>query len=135
MQKAKESVWGDLIVSMMAVNNYSLEKAFAHLHGLQQNGLLEPKNLISWKSEEIETQLKEAGFNRGSFMNRQMAQRMSSLGRFLETKGIAECESVLKSRDSSTIKILLLTVNGIGERVVESFFLLRGVGESTTPQG
>src|SRR4051794_22795609 len=120
MQETAETVWEDLLVSMMAVNNYSLEKAFAHLGGLRAEGLVEPKNLISWTSEEIAARLGVAGFNRGSFMNAQMAQRITSLARFLESKGIVGCEAVLTSGNPSAIQSLLLPVHGIGQRVIEN---------------
>src|SRR6266849_1635961 len=114
MPKSSDSVWEDLVLSILSVNQYSLEKTYACLAGLRSEGLLEPATLISCSPEEIAARLKRGGCYRGVFMTTLFAHRLSSLGYFLEVKGIEACESVLRSGDSSAIKSLLMPVKGIG---------------------
>lgn len=130
MPKSSDTVWEDLVLSILSVNQYSLEKTYACLEGLRREGLFEPETLISCSPEEIVARLKRGGCYRGVFMTTLFAHRLSSLGYFLEGKGIGVCEDVLRSGDASAIKGLLMPVNGIGPKVLQNFFILRGISAS-----
>src|SRR5438105_10117470 len=112
MPQASDSIWEDLVLSILSVNQYSLEKTYSALEGLRREGLFEPENLISWSSEEIAFRLKQGGCGRGVFMTALFGHRLSSLGHFLQSKGTKTCEEILRSGDSSAIQDLLLSVNG-----------------------
>jgi hypothetical protein len=120
-----DELWSDLVVAMLAVNNHSLEKTYAHLEGLKASGLCSPENLSAWEVAEIVQRLQQAGCNRGSFMTRLYARRLSSLGASVSATGTEEFTSILRCASRSEIANLLLPINGIGPRVLENFFLLR----------
>jgi hypothetical protein len=120
-----DNAWDDLIVSILSVNQYSLEKTFAVLGALRAGKITDPTNLARWTHEEMTDNLKSSGCNRGAFMTGLFAQRLCSVGELIRTKGIAHCESVLISGDRRMIEELLLPVNGIGPKVLQNFFLLR----------
>lgn len=122
-----ESPWDDLVVSILAVNQYSLERTYQLLPGLQQYKLTDPMNLGRWGTPEIETTLRTAGCDRGVFMTKLFAERLSALGAFVKTKGVAECEEILLGADANAIAKLLLPVKGIGPVVLRNFALLRNI--------
>ena len=81
--------WGDLVVSILAVNRYSLERTYSFCDHLRQNGLLDPSQLASLEPGEIANKLVSAGYNRGAFMTNLFASRLSSLGAHVELRGVA----------------------------------------------
>lgn len=120
-----EEVWEDLVISILSVNNYSLEHTYRFLDGLRKQGVCHPKNLMRWELEEIRRRLNAAGYDRGSFMNYQFALRLSSLGVLLENKGVDRCTAIISGGDRKAIEELLLPVNGVGPKVIANFWLLR----------
>jgi hypothetical protein len=125
----QNSPWEDLVVSILSVNQYSLEKTHAVAPLLRQGGLLSPENLSRWELEEIVARLKAAGCDRGRFMTKLFAVRLASLGMAVESRGIAICGRILSSNDPAAISDLLLPINGVGPKVLRNFFVLRGIRE------
>jgi hypothetical protein len=119
--------WGDLVVSILSVNRYSLERTYSFCDHLRQNGLLDPSQLASLEPGEIANKLVSAGYNRGAFMTNLFASRLSSLGAHVEHRGVMVCTEIISSTDRRTIQEFLLQVNGIGSKVIENFFFLRGI--------
>jgi hypothetical protein len=125
-----DSLWEDLFVSVLSVNQYSLERTYAALPLLRGSGLLSPENLCKFELGEIISRLKAADCDRGKFMTNLFATRLSNLGMMIESRGIAQCRRILSSNDPAAIRSLLLPVNGIGPKVLANFFMLRGIKEN-----
>jgi hypothetical protein len=119
-----DSPWDDLVVSILAVNQYSLERTYALLQGLRREKLTDPPSLGHWEPHEIEARLRAAGCDRGRFMTTLFAERLSALGALIRAKGITECERILRSTDAKAIEALLLPVKGIGPVVLRNFYTL-----------
>src|ERR1019366_6186690 len=111
-----EGPWDDLIVSILAVNQYSLEKTYGVLPLLREAGIVDPMKLSSWELEEVITRLKAAGCDRGPFMTKLFALRLVSLALALNSIGISVCREVLQGNDPDAIRKLLLPVNGVGPK-------------------
>lgn len=120
-------VWEDLVVSMLSINQYSLERTYRSLRGLREQGLFDPKNLMRWDETEIVSRLKLAECDRGTFMTTLFAFRLCNLGRLAEAKGFETCTKIISSRNAKAIKELLLPVNGIGPKVIANFCLLQKI--------
>lgn len=69
METDQDSVWEDLVLSILSVNGYSLENSYSAVRTLRREGLFNPSNLSRWSPEEIETRLRRGGYNRGIFMH------------------------------------------------------------------
>jgi len=110
------------------VNQYSLEKTYLAVEGLRGEGLFLPENLVRLSPEEIETRLKRGKCDRGAFMTNLFARRLASLGEFLKSAGIEECERALRKGGTTELRQLLLPINGIGPKVLSNFFMLRTGG-------
>jgi hypothetical protein len=125
MTDETENIWEDLILAILSVNQYSLEKTYSAVEALRREGMFRPQNLLRWTAEEIGTRLRLGGYDRGDFMTRLFAGRLASLGTFVKFTGVEECERVLRKGSSAEVKQLLTPVKGIGPTVLANFFLLR----------
>ena len=125
MPNTIDDPWEDLIVSILSVNNYSLEKTYSTVETLRREGLFDPKNLMRWTIKEIEIRLRRGGYDRGDYLSTLFALRIASLGKFVASDGIQECERILRKGDATEIRQYLSPVRGIGPRVLANYFLLR----------
>jgi len=124
---AIDNPWEDLIVSILSVNQYSLERTYRCLEGLREQGLSDPNKLMGWGQAEIVNRLKSAGCDRGLFMTNLFAFRLCSLGTLIQLSGVDACTEIISSRDAKSIEKLLLPVNGVGPKVIANFCLLRDI--------
>jgi hypothetical protein len=76
-----DDAWLDLVVALLAVNQYSVDKAYALAGDLRKTGLTDPRKLAKWSTTEIEAKLMAAGYERGAFMNALFSERLAALGR------------------------------------------------------
>jgi hypothetical protein len=121
-----DNPWEDLVVSILAVNRWSLEKTYLISDGLRSQGLFDPKTLASLEHEEAIARLKKAGFNRGTFMTNLFALRLTSLGQLIETIGVEPCTNAILRTTRRELEETLRTVSGIGPTVLANFCALRG---------
>jgi hypothetical protein len=124
---AVDNPWEDLVVSVLSVNQYSLERTYESITGLRQQGLFNPTKLEHWDHGEVVARLKAAGCERGTFMTSLFALRLANLGALIQSKGLDSCTRIISGRDARAIEELLLPVNGIGPKVIANFFLLRDI--------
>lgn len=115
------------MISILAVNQYSLEKTYSLAGGLRHHGLCNPENLARWTKDEIVLRLKLSGCDRGEFMTNLFAVRLSNLGAAITSHSIDKCTKILLSNGTDLMNDLLLPIKGIGPRVMENLFLLRGI--------
>jgi hypothetical protein len=119
--------WADLIVSLLSVNNYSVERAYGLIDGLRSNGLVDPSILVGLDSEQTLRRLKRAGYDRGDFMNKLFALRLTGLGAFIGKNGVEAATQMISNMDRQAIKGILGSVYGVGPAVIRNFFMLRGL--------
>ena len=117
--------WTDLVVSVLSVNNCSVERVYALVDGLRENGLLDPSNLARFHSDEIVRGLKHSGYDRGEYMNNLFALRLSGLGAFISKIGVEEATAIILNKDRRVIEQTLCTIYGIGPAVIKNFLVLR----------
>ena len=119
--------WEDLVVAILSVNQYSLERTYGAIGGLRRERVADPANLARWQPQEIEERLRAAGYDRGAFMTGLFAKRLYALGALIRDKGVNACRNVIGSADMAAIHGLLLPVHGIGPVVLRKFFVLRNI--------
>jgi len=125
MADGTDNLWEDLVLAILSVCQYSLEKTYLAVETLRREGLFDPQNLMRWTPEEIGTRLRLGGYDRGDFMTSLFASRLASLGKLVKSRGVEECQTVLQRGKTNEIKHFLLPVKGIGPRVLVNFFALR----------
>lgn len=116
--------WADLVIAMLSVNNYSLIKVFNLFESLKANDLFDPCGFACWNREEIARRLVAAGYDRGHAMTAIFTDRLSSLGQLADE--LASNERILTDGTRTEVAELLKRVRGVGPKVLDNFFLLRG---------
>ena len=124
---ASDNPWEDLVVSILSVNQYSLERTYRCLEALREQGLLDPNKLMRWGQADIVNRLKSAGCDRGVFMTNLFGLRLCNLGALIQRSGVDACTEIISSSDAKSIEELLLPVNGVGPKVIANFCLLRNI--------
>ena len=119
--------WEDLVISILSVNNWSLEQTYRSIGGLRKEGLVDPRSLVKWDQTEIVERLKSAGYDRGPFMTNLFALRLANVGALIRSRGLHECSEVISGRNPRAVEELLLPVNGIGPKTIANFCLLRDI--------
>ena len=119
--------WEDVVVSMLSVNSYPVERTCRFVDGLREQGLFDPRRLETLDQAEIESRLKAGGYNRGEFMTSLFASRLVSLGQLVRYKGAATCSEALRAVSRCDVEQLLAPVKGVGPDVIRTFCILRGI--------
>ncbi len=119
------NIWEDLVISILSVNQYTLNKTYSSIESLRQVEIFNPDNLMKWDINEIEQRLRQGGCERGSFMTNLFAERLAALGELITNQSISKCEQVLLSRDKKIITDFFMPVKGIGPKVLQNLFLLQ----------
>lgn len=114
----------DLVISMLAVNSFSLERAYNLRDRLDQQGLFTMETIAGLTTGEIAERLDVAGYRRGSFMNPLLADRIK---RLVTTVKLTDLHRALESGNAVQLKNALNGLPGIGPTVIRNYLLLRSV--------
>ncbi len=118
--------WADLVMAILSVNNHPLDRTFALCEALRDQGLFEPAVLAEATPESIARKLVAGGYDRGHAMTEIFTDRLLSLGAFLRSGSSDEHRVVLEHGSRDEVRQILEPIKGIGPRVLENFFVLRG---------
>jgi hypothetical protein len=115
----------DLVIAMLAVNNFSLERAYSLRESLDERGLFRLEKLAAKSTSAIATDLEDAGYRRGNFMTPLLAERLRLLAQKVASNP-DKFMSAISSTDREAIRQALQGLPGIGPRVVKNYLLLSG---------
>ncbi len=124
MGKANHEAVQILILALLAVNNYSLEKVYDCRNKFEQEGILNLEKVSNWTNEGAAEALARAGYDRGPFMNALFADRLLSTCRFLQEGGLNGFSKAVESRSISEVASTLKDVRGVGPVVLRNFSFL-----------
>lgn len=128
VNKEETDVFSDLLLAMLAVNSWELDKVGALLPRLKETRLTEPASVARMSFEKVFTSLVEAGYGRGDYIVSLLAERVISAGNaFTEDKLEEKVLEAERSKDIESIKRFLQPIKGVGPKVLETFILLRGL--------
>src|SRR5262245_43517047 len=98
-EPTEKGLIGDLVIALLAVNGWTLDKVFSLRDGLQAQGLFDPDRVASMPHAEVFDRLGRAGYSRGDFMIGLLAGRMSELARALSGEQKAKLRRLVEERD------------------------------------
>ncbi len=124
MRNTSEEAVRNLIMALLAVNNYSLEKVYNCHQKLSEEGIFDDKQVSKWTKEKAADRLARAGYDRGSFMNALLAERLLSTCRFLEEGGRSAFRRACETRRLDEVSRALKGVRGVGPVVLRNFSIL-----------
>src|SRR5438552_1264993 len=90
-------VFNDLVIALLSVNGYRVEKTRPLQHALEQAGLFDLKAVGNLREDEVADRLRVAGYNRGEFLTRLMAARLVALSQYLCSLGWKAARELLES--------------------------------------
>jgi hypothetical protein len=124
-------VFEDLLISVLAVNNYSLNKAYALCERLRDVGLSDLLfvSVDLPDADDIYKRLAEAGYDRGEYIGSLISARIAAIMRAIKHEGCNEFLLCLMA-DSATVNAKLGGLYGVGPKVVSNFVSLRGMDKS-----
>ena len=117
-------VWEELILSMLAVSSYPLDRALAVQDRLRSEGIFVPQNLAHWSVGETVDRLRAGGYDRGK-LTPMYADRLVSLGKLVSAQEPCELARILQSGSDRDVHDALLPIYGIGPVVIRNFLALR----------
>ena len=120
---AKEAV-RKLVIALLAVNSYPIEKVFSCSPKLEEEGVFAPEKVSSWTEEDAVRRLARAGYNRGPFITTLLADRLLSVSRFLQEGGLSAFQRACETRRVEEVAGALKGVRGVGPAVLRNFAIL-----------
>jgi len=115
----------DLIVAVLAVNNYSLERAYALVDSLQRERLTDLKAIRQMDPDEVAQCLQRAGYSQAEFILNLFANRLKRVAEDVSDHRLAQLMAHEESGRTELSKELLLQVHGVGQDVLRNFRTLR----------
>src|SRR3989442_9773528 len=82
------SITLDLVIALLAVNRWTLDRAFGIADGLKRERFTNAATVAALPESEIAVRLAEAGYTRGSFMESMLARRIKRAADVLANGGL-----------------------------------------------
>jgi endonuclease III-like uncharacterized protein len=120
-------LWKKLVIAILSVNNFPISKTSSILNTLREQGVLNPHNLIHLSKEQIALRLKKAGYDRGEFITKLLADRLQHLGEFIDEVGVERFSEGISNENQTEVTRFLKSVKGVGPVVIHHFFALRSI--------
>ncbi len=120
-----EKITGNLVVAMLTVNNWALEKAWALLPDLTSLGLCNAQSLSALSHEEIFARLKRAGYTKSDYVVGLLADRLREMAKTVAATAPAELMELMEPGHEKDRDRFLLSLKGVGPAVLETFVSLQ----------
>lgn len=123
---AQDTVYEDLVLSMLAINNHPIERVYPLREAMRSEGLfdaLDPKNT---DPATITARFMAAGYDRRPYMNAILAERLQQFALFTQVGGLDQVRALLRAGRRKDVDALLSARRGIGPAVLKNFWLLQG---------
>ena len=111
-----------VVVALLAVNNYPLEKAWKLLPALREAGLTSPAKVPD-DLGDCTVKLASAGYDRG-LLTAMLAERIQNVMASARRGDLAKLEGLVKGGKKDEAVTLLCTVRGIGPKVAATTWML-----------
>jgi hypothetical protein len=126
---ARRDAWGDvehLVIAMLSVGGYPLERVWDIRLNLEREGLLESNFVGTLDEAELVRRLAISGYDRGPIVTMSMAIRLIALHAAVRKGVLAQVSGLIQERRLKDAETLLCTVKGIGPMVFRQFAALQG---------
>ncbi len=118
---------GDLVCSMLAVNNWSLQRSLGIYSQLEDEGLFDLERLEAMDRTQIFASLDRAGYDKSGYVVGLLADRIKSMTEILAGDGIVKLRGAEVGHWPAHLDAFLLTIRGVGSVVLRNFKILRGL--------
>jgi len=115
-----------LMVAVLAVGGYSLQRAWNLLESLKKEGLTNPKVVEKCDEAEVVRRLARSGYDRGPTVTWSMAMRIMALHAAVRGGVLAQAVRLLRDGRVKDAEKVLCEVKGVGPTVFKHFAVLEG---------
>ena len=120
---ASSDIVDALVISLLAVNNYQLDKAWALLPSLKSNGLTDPAQVAGADVGDLTVRLASAGYDRG-MLTGLFAERLRQLMISVLSEAFGGLRDAIQANDQKKFSDLFCAFPGVGPRVCSNAWLL-----------
>ena len=128
-----EQTASDVLVSVLAVQRFSIEKAFELVPGLEAQGFLDFDAVAKWSRETVQERLNLAGFRRSEFFDDLFSRRVQEVAKGLGAEGIRGLLRLEARGDLAGLEKRLAGLWGVGPAVIWNYKVLRELGPASAP--
>jgi hypothetical protein len=114
-----------VVIAMLAVGGYSLQRVWDIQASLEKEGLIDPKAVEKLNEAEVVRRLVNSGYDRGPIVTTSMAQRLMALHRAVRSGVLMQTCRLIQEGRLKDAETMLCGVKGIGPSVFKQFMLLR----------
>jgi hypothetical protein len=118
-----DDVVDSLVMALLGVNNYPLEKVWNLLPRLREEGLTKPCQVASEDLNRLTARLINAGYDRGR-LTAMFAERLQHLMAAIQSGQLDGLDDPATRKDSQAMRQILCTVRGIGPQVAQNAWVL-----------
>ena len=119
----KINPWANIVIAMLSLNSYPLERTWKLFDKLSENGFFDPRNIASWSYDELCQRLIASGYDRGG-MNDIFAERLWSIRNLADN--VSGYEKIIANGTEAEVTKVLSKIKGVGPVVLKNYLLLRG---------
>lgn len=112
-----------LLMALLSVNNYSLEKVWALLPRMREAGLTDPARVVAMDMPAAIAALTSAGYDRKN-LTWLFAERVKALMGAIHDGTLDGLDDAISRKDKITASALLEPIRGVGPRVLENAWAL-----------
>ncbi|HXG47422.1 MAG TPA: hypothetical protein VNO52_07355 [Methylomirabilota bacterium] len=116
-----------LVVALLAVGGYSLQRAWDLLPALQNEGLTDAKAAERLDEAEVVRRLARAGYDRGPIVTTSMAKRLIALHAAVRGGILTHAFGLMREGRLQDAEKAFCKVKGVGPMVFKQFAALEGV--------
>ena len=118
------NIVADLVMAMLAVNQWRLDQSAEIFDELKRGGLFSPQKISSMSHGELHTAIKAAKYSKADFVVDLICDRLFDMAEKLSADGEAELTSLCASGDKEAARRFAMKIKGVGPKVFENFWLL-----------
>jgi hypothetical protein len=112
-----------LLMALLSVNSYPLEKAWGLLPRMRELGLTEPARVVAMDMEATITALTSAGYDRKN-LTWLFAERVKALMAAIHGGELAGLEDAILAKNKERASAVLRQIRGVGPRVADNAWAL-----------
>lgn len=115
----------DLVMAILAVNQWRLDQSAGIYDSLKAHGLFEPETIATMQFAQLHAALKAAGYKKADFVIDLICDRLFDMAKKLSGDGAETFARLCASGDREAVRAFATTIKGVGPRVFENFWFLR----------
>jgi 3-methyladenine DNA glycosylase/8-oxoguanine DNA glycosylase len=118
-----DDVVDSLVMALLGVNNYPLEKVWNLLPRLREGGLTQPSQVASEDLNRLTARLITAGYDRGRLTG-MLAERLQHLMTAIASGRLDDLCRASTRKDATVVQRMLCEIRGIGPQVAQNAWML-----------